>query len=122
VSEAQNLRDQLAKLKQSSADDAQLQTAITALDAKADAMLKTYGDKPTLATVNAALAQILGVVNSADRAPTVQSEEAFAEIGPQLETTLAEWRAFKQQDLPGFNKLLDAHHLPAVEVHSAAQP
>jgi hypothetical protein len=121
VSEAQNLRDQLAKLKRFLAD-LKLQLAMEAVDAKADAMLKTYGDKPTLATVNAALAQIEGVVNSADRAPTAQAEQAFAETGPQVESTLAEWQTFKQQDLAALSKQLAAHHVPAIELHSAAQP
>lgn len=116
LNEAQNFHDQLTKLKQSSANNAQVQSAISALDAKADALLKTYGAKPTLATVNAALAQIEEVVETADRAPTAQAEQAFAETGSQVESTLAEWQALKQAALPNFNKLLAAHNLPAIEL------
>jgi hypothetical protein len=66
--------------------------------------------------LDAKLAMLGNIVESADTAPTQQAREAFVEVGNRLDASLAKWKAIQQTELVEFNNLLKKANLtPATQ-------
>ena len=64
--------------------------------------------------LDAKLAMLGNIVESADTAPTQQAREAFVEIGNRLDASLAQWKAIQEKELAEFNdRLKKANLTPA---------
>jgi len=75
--------------------------------------------------LNNKMAALLGVVESAEAAPTRQSYEVFADLSRRIDARLAELDALVRTDLPRLNALLRAQGLPEVRAEPdrpAAEP
>jgi hypothetical protein len=55
------------------------------------------------------------VVQSADAAPTPQSQQFFDEIKPLIEAQLAKWDQVLKTDVPAFNNAVKQQDVPAVD-------
>jgi photosystem II stability/assembly factor-like uncharacterized protein len=107
-----DLRGRLAELmKQRPATDA-VAAAVKALDAKAAGIegealgLFDEPKTPTLGVVNDSLVTLIGLVDSADLAPTEQSFGAFHAACTALNAALGNWRELKTKDLAALNQSL----------------
>ena len=66
--------------------------------------------------LDAKLAMLGNIVESADTAPTQQAREAFVEVGNRLDASLAKWKAIQQTELAEFNNMLKKANLaPATQ-------
>jgi photosystem II stability/assembly factor-like uncharacterized protein len=106
---ARTLRDALAAVPTASLD-ASARAEITSLSLAADSIANAMGDD---------LATLEGVVESADRAPTQQSRDAFAELTARLAAQQKRWSQLSSKDLPALNALLHAQSQPPVPLPSA---
>lgn len=59
-----------------------------------------------LSRLNASLATLMEVVDTADRGPTEQAQQAFRELRLMLDNRLALWKEIREKDLPALNELL----------------
>ncbi|MBA2453787.1 MAG: hypothetical protein H0V47_11485 [Chloroflexia bacterium] len=66
--------------------------------------------------LNAKLATLMGIVASADAAPTQQAREVFAHLSEQVDTQLNHLTDLLKEDVPGINKLVREADLPALIV------
>ncbi len=66
--------------------------------------------------LNAKLATLMGVVASADAAPTRQAREVFVHLAEQVDTQLNHLTDLIKEDVPGINKLIREADLPALIV------
>jgi hypothetical protein len=89
------------------AGDGDTQAAVTALARRLAALAR--------ATSGADLRGLAGAVESADRAPTVQARQAFAEVRDRVTASMAEWRDIVSHGLPGLNARLARQRLPALQ-------
>jgi hypothetical protein len=64
--------------------------------------------------LDAKLAAIGNVVESADTAPTQQAQEAFIEVGNRLDASLAKWKSVQDTELMQFNEVLKKANLASV--------
>lgn len=64
--------------------------------------------------LDAKLAAIGNIVESADTAPTQQAQEAFVEVGNRLDASLAKWKSIQETELVQFNELLKKASLAPV--------
>jgi photosystem II stability/assembly factor-like uncharacterized protein len=64
--------------------------------------------------LNNKMAALMGVIESAEHAPTRQSYEVFEDLSRRIDVQLAALNAVVANDLPRLNSLLAAQHLPAV--------
>ena len=64
--------------------------------------------------LNNKMAALLGVIESAESAPTRQTFEVFEDLSRRMDVQLAALNAAVANDLPRLNALLAAQHLPAV--------
>jgi photosystem II stability/assembly factor-like uncharacterized protein len=129
VEQVRSLRDQLKALQKSG--QSQFAAEITELDRKlADlegsgggygaAFLSTPQGRG-LARLNAGLSQLLGIVDSADTAPTTQATKMFAEVESALDQQLANLTDVREKGLPALNAKLKGAGLPALKLESAAR-
>ena len=75
--------------------------------------------------LNNKMAALMGVIESAESAPTRQSYEAFEDLSRRIDIQLNALNALVATDLPRLNTLLAAQHLPPVRAepqHPAPQP
>ena len=107
--------------------------AIAALDKKAAALEGRAGrflEPPaaegeggnSLAQLNARLSRLLGVVNSADVAPTTQAVAAFGELRDTLRSLLSRWDELRSGGVATLNKQLGQANLPPFSLESATPP
>lgn len=66
--------------------------------------------------LDAKLAALGGIVESADTAPTQQAKDAFVEIGGRLDSALAHWKNIENTELVEFNILLKKASVAPVAV------
>jgi hypothetical protein len=64
--------------------------------------------------LNGKLANLVSVVASADRLPTKQSGEMFAELAAEIDAQLGKLSGLIAQDIPAFNEQIRQSDLPAI--------
>jgi hypothetical protein len=72
--------------------------------------------------LNNKLAGLMGVVESAETAPTEQSFAVFRDLSARLETELAALKSVLDKDLPPLNAKLRRANLPAIEQRQLVVP
>ncbi|HET7440989.1 MAG TPA: glycoside hydrolase [Terriglobales bacterium] len=115
LQQVRDLRKQLQGLKPPSTQAA-LAQSLAALEKKAAELEGTEGgygaqflstpEGRGLARLNTALYNLLGVVDSADAAPTTQASNTYAEVQQALDQQLASWNDIKTKDIPALNSQL----------------
>ena len=128
LAEVRSLRKRLKEL-QSSAKPA-IQAKIVELDKKAVQIEGTPGGfgaefltTPAgrgLARLNSGLNSLLGIVDSADAAPTTQAVAMFAEVQRALEEQIGRWTEIENTDLPAINQDLKQAGIPPIDLRSGA--
>jgi photosystem II stability/assembly factor-like uncharacterized protein len=127
LQQVRSLRQQLQFLK-SRATGKSLADTITTLDNKLQdlegseegtAFLSTSQGR-SLARLNIGLTTLLGVVDSADAAPTTQQSAIFKDLKSVLDQQLANWEKLKKTDVSALNSQLKPLGLPPPNAKSAA--
>ena len=128
---AEDLRKQIAARSKEAEGNAELKTALDELEKKTSGVTGTAGgggfggfgltapdDKPkTLRQVSAALGGLLGVVESADAAPTSDTSKASAAWDEAGKATMARWSALQTTDASRVNALLEKAHLQPLKTN-----
>ncbi len=128
VQRVRGLRDQLKTLQQGgptqlSSEIAELEKKLADLEGSGggyDAAFLRTPQGRGLARLNAGLAQLLGVVDSADMPPTTQATKMFSDIEAALDQQLAKLKAVQEKDLPALNTKLKQAGLPLLKLESAS--
>ena len=117
-----SLRQQLKALQGTAVEASQ--SKIAALDAKAAELEGSeggYGARfltspagRSLARLNAALTQLLALMDSADVAPTTQAVAMFNDVHAALAEQLKRWQEIKSKDVPELNIKLEQSGLKAL--------
>jgi len=124
LTQVKNLRTSLKNLQQ--AGGAKTPPSVTDLDKKCSeiegtdggfgaSFLSTPGGR-SLVRLNAGLNTVLGVVDSADAAPTTQSASTFDEVNKALDEQLARWDEIQKKGLPALNAELKRAGLHPIEM------
>ena len=124
LTQVKNLRTSLKNLQQ--AGGAKTPPSVTDLDKKCSeiegtdggfgaSFLSTPGGR-SLVRLNAGLNTVLGVVDSADAAPTTQSASTFDEVNKALDEQLARWDEVQKKGLPALNAELKRAGLHPIEM------
>jgi hypothetical protein len=108
-----------------------LQAAIAELDKKAAELEGTPGgygatflstpEGRSLARFNTALKNLLGVVDSADSAPTSQAVATFAEVQKALADQLARWTEILNTDVQALNRELKQARIVVIDLKSTEE-
>ena len=69
-----------------------------------------------LARLNSGLNTLLGIVDSADAAPTTQAVAMFQDLGKVLDEQLNRWNEIRAHDIPSLNESLKKAGRPPIEV------
>jgi len=127
--QVRNLRKKLKDLQ--AQGKPKLQTAIADLDKKAAELEGTPGgygatflstpEGRSLARFNTALKNLLGVVNSADSAPTSQALATFAEVQKGLADQLARWTEIQNTDMQALNRELKQARIAVIDLKSTEE-
>jgi hypothetical protein len=124
LTQVRNLRASLKNLQQTGG--AKTPPSVTDLDKKCSeiegieggfggSFLSTPAGR-SLVRLNAGLNTLLGVVDSADAAPTTQAASTFDEANKALDEQLARWDEVQKKDLPAINAELKKARLHPIEV------
>lgn len=70
--------------------------------------------------LNDKIASLSGVVGSADKRPTKQSYDVYADLSSKLDVQLAKYRQIVEKDLSGFNETVKKLDVPAVILKPAS--
>jgi len=123
VQKISRVRDQLktALTQLKPGADAALIDSASALDKKAAELIAVEVQYPPVgiisaAALNGALGSLLGLVESADAAPTAQANETFLIYQRLLAEQLAKWDQLKGKDIPALNELLRQRQMPPIKV------
>ena len=123
VQKISRVRDQLktALTQLKPGADAALIDSASALDKKAAELIAVEVQYPPVgivsaAALNGALGSLLGLVESADAAPTAQANETFVIYQRLLAEQLAKWDQLKGKDLQALNELLRQRQMHPVEI------
>ena len=123
VQEIRDLRNQLSKVlsQVKPTADAAIAEAASSLDKKAAELIAVEEQYPPVgiisaASVNGALGSLLGGVESADAAPTVQANETFFTYKRLLDQQLAKWDELQAKDIPALNELLRQRQMPPIKI------
>ena len=114
------ITDRAGKVKGALAD------SLTALDKQAAQLEGAsqgafFGLPPTgkppenLSTLNQHFGELLGVVDSADAAPTTQASAVYLELEDSLGKVLAQWKKLHDSDLPALNASLKKAHIEEID-------
>ena len=106
------IRRQLAALRTNPAADS-LKSAIDSADAH---LAGFESGRKGLAGLNGDLAQVYGIIEGADAAPTSQAERAVTDLKIDLELTLNLTQSFVQALVPALNRRLKNAGLPALSL------
>jgi hypothetical protein len=68
--------------------------------------------------LNAKLASLISVVDSADAKPTQQAYEVFEHLAAQIDVQLSELRTVMETEVAAFNDKIRKAQLPAITVRS----
>jgi photosystem II stability/assembly factor-like uncharacterized protein len=130
VAGADDLKRQIAALGKQAEGHAELVSALSDLDRKIGALagLATVGggfgsfgfarpgeEPTTLRQVSSAMGTLLGIVESADVAPSADATAASEKWEAAGKAALARWEAVRTGDLPGVNALLVQAQLPPLK-------
>ncbi|HLZ92541.1 MAG TPA: hypothetical protein VKQ28_12570 [Candidatus Acidoferrum sp.] len=81
------------------------------------------GKRPeNLSTLNQHFGQLLGVVDSADAAPTTQASAAYLELEDSLGKVLAQWKKLRDSDVPQLNAALKKAHIEELNAEKVGEP
>jgi len=123
VEKISRVRDQLktALTQLKPGADAALIDSASALDKKAAELIAVEVQYPPVgiisaAALNGALGSLLGLVESADAAPTAQANETFVIYQRSLNEQLAKWDQLKAKDIPALNELLRQRQMHPIEI------
>jgi hypothetical protein len=130
VTRADDLLKQIAAREKEAAGNAELTAALTDLEKKVGAAagagggggfgffgFSVPGDQPTtLRQVSAAMGSLLGIVESADVAPSADAAAASEKWEAVGKATLARWDTIRTKDLVSVNPLLERAHLQVLKI------
>jgi photosystem II stability/assembly factor-like uncharacterized protein len=125
--QVKDLRSRLSELMKRPAGDP-VAVAATALDKKvADLESETAAlweepKKVTFARLNESLITLIGLVDSADFAPTQQQAAAFQQSCQALNSIITDWRELKARDLPALNSLLKERSVAPLPAEADVSP
>ena len=74
----------------------------------------------SLARLNSALSSLLGIVDSADAAPTTQAIGMFGDVQQALEQQLSRWQEIRKQEIPTLNATIRQAGLSPINVEVEA--
>jgi len=124
--EAVSLRRQLHELRARVQNKPVVANALETLDHKINELAGTppsstvdrtpSGSPNSLVRLQESLASLMGVIDSADHAPTTQALEAMTELSADANRQIAAWDEAKRRDLQAFNELLTRNGLSPIEV------
>jgi len=78
------------------------------------------GKQPeNFSTLNQHFGQLLGVVDSADVAPTTQASAVYLELEDSLGKTLAQWKKLRDGDAAALNASLKKAHIAELDLNNA---
>jgi photosystem II stability/assembly factor-like uncharacterized protein len=78
------------------------------------------GKQPeNFSTLNQHFGQLLGVVDSADVAPTTQASAVYSELEDSLGKTLAQWKKLRDGDATALNASLKKAHIAEMDLNKA---
>jgi photosystem II stability/assembly factor-like uncharacterized protein len=123
------VRSVRAQLKKAGGDASDLKASLDDVEKKAAAL---EGDGPSpiylasqsgrsFSSLDAGLAALLGIVDSADAAPTTQAGAMFGRLREALDAQLRQWRDLQGKELPALNDQLKRKHAPLVEIVNPSQ-
>jgi len=132
--EVAHVRDQIGALKKQSGSNAQLVSALDALDRKTAAVGgvqavaspdssgvgEPSSDFSSLLFLNGELGQISGAIEGADSAPGEQVQHAWSETQKKADTALGKWNGVKSGDLAAVNIQLKQASLPEISTEVPA--
>jgi len=79
------------------------------------------GKQPeNLSTLNQHFGQLLGVVDSAEAAPTTQASAVYAELEDSLGKVLAQWKKLRDGDAPALNASLKKAHIEELDLNKSS--
>jgi photosystem II stability/assembly factor-like uncharacterized protein len=118
------ITDRVGKVKGALAD------SLTALDKQAAQLegasqgaffgVPPSGKQPeNFSTLNQHFGQLLGVVDSADVAPTTQASAVYLELEDSLGKTLAQWKKLRDVDAAALNASLKKAHIAELDLNKA---
>jgi photosystem II stability/assembly factor-like uncharacterized protein len=118
------ITDRAGKVKGALAD------SLTALDKQAAQLegasqgaffgVPPSGKQPeNLSTLNQHFGQLLGVVDSADAAPTTQASAVYLELEDSLGKVLAQWKKLRDGDAPALNAPLKRAHIAELDFNKS---
>ena len=122
LAEIESVRRQLSdiqkKLGQEKAQDTSIVSTLAGVQASLGKLVsnKQAGETPGLQISYTALTSALRVVESGDRAVPSQAIAVFKEASQQAETSMAEWKRFKQTALAQLNQELSKANLAPVAI------
>jgi len=129
VTRADDLLKQIAARSKEAAGNAELAAALTELEKKIGAAAGAGGgggfgsfgfaipgnEPTTLRQVSAAMGTLMGIVESADVAPSADATAASEKWEAAGKATMARWQAIQSNDVAGVNSLLEKAHLQALK-------
>jgi len=129
VQQVRGLRDQMKTLQkgaqaQLSSEIAELEKKLADLEGSSggyDAAFLSTPQGRGLARLNAGLAQLLGIVDSADMPPTTQATKMFSDVEAALDQQVENLKEILEKDLPALNPKLQQSGLPPLKLESAAK-
>jgi photosystem II stability/assembly factor-like uncharacterized protein len=130
VTRADDLQKQIAARSKEAAGNAELAAALADLDKKIGATVGSGagggfggfgfaipGNEPmTLRQVSGAMGTLMGIVESADVAPSADAAAASEKWEAAGKATLARWSAIQANDLANVNSLLEKAHLQTLKL------
>ena len=131
VNQIRDLRAQFKVLRKRLGSDASRKELLAALDAFDKKMTpieeeliqpKFQSSQDSLRypiKVDGKLAFLVGVVESADTAPTQQSYELFDVLSKQVDAQLEKWQEIVSKDLPALNERMQKENVPLISVAAA---
>jgi photosystem II stability/assembly factor-like uncharacterized protein len=129
IARADDFEKQIAVRSKEAAGNAEIATALAELEKKVSVLAGSAsgggfgffgfavpGNEPTtLRQVSAAYGSLLGIVESADTAPSADAAAASAKWVAAGKATLDRWEAIQTKELVSVNSLLVKAHLPALQ-------
>lgn len=133
---AVDLQKQIAARNKEAEGNADLSAALTEFGTKVNAVTGTTsgggfggfgfsipGKEPaTLRQVSGAMGTLLGIIESADAAPTTDATAASLKWEAAGEMTLARWKQIQTKDLARVNSLLEKANLEPLKANEEAKP
>ena len=130
--QATNISRQLRDAKAKAKDNAALAAAIDKFDQRlteiagkeaagfgAGATETVNTDETSLRHLSGIAGQVLGALQSADAAPTIDQLAALDHVNKTMESTMSQWQQLLAQDLPALNSQLKAAGMTEINANAA---